>query len=367
MKLTKRRLRNTTFFKSEELKTIKTDEPDKINLDVIVDEKPTGTLSLGLGYSTYEKIITTGTVSQDNIFGTGQRAALSASLSSIAKLYNLTLIQPYTFDKNFTTTYNLFNTERIFSTYDYKGSGGSVTVSRPLTEFIRGALGYRLQKMTVFNIESDAGAFITDQHGTSVTSAVSVSLVRNTIDDILNPSRGSIASVMVEVAGGVFGGDNKFVKSVASYGKYIPFYWDTTFFLRGTAGNITPYGGTTVPVFERFFVGGIQTMRGFKYGNAGPLDPSTGDVIGALDELYFNTEWIFNVYKPAGLKGFLFFDYGKGFNGTGGFSQALRPAAGFGMRWFSPMGPITVELGFNLHKQPGEQAEVFDFSMGRPF
>jgi outer membrane protein insertion porin family len=367
MKLSKRRLRNTMFFKSEELKTIKTDEPDKINLDVIVDEKPTGTLSLGVGYSTYEKIILTGTVSQDNIFGTGDRAALTASLSSLARLYNLTFIEPYTFDKNFTTTYNLFNTQRIFSTYDYKGSGGSVTVSRPLTEFIRGALGYRLQKMTVYNIESDAGAFITDQHGTSITSAVSVSLVRNTIDDILNPSRGSIASAMVEVAGGAFAGDNKFVKSVVSYGRYIPFYWDTIFFLRGTAGNITPYGGTTVPVFERFFVGGIQTMRGFKYGQAGPLDPSTGDVIGGTDELYFNTEWIFNVYKPAGLKGFIFFDYGKGFNGTGGFSEALRPAAGFGMRWFSPMGPVTVVLGFNLHKQPGEQAEVFDFSMGRPF
>jgi outer membrane protein insertion porin family len=191
--------------------------------------------------------------------------------------------------------------------------------------------------------------------------------VRNTIDDVLNPTRGSIASAMVEVAGGPFGGGNKFVKSVASYGKYIPFYWDTTFFLRGTAGNITPYGGTTVPVFERFFVGGIQTVRGFQYGSAGPTDPTTGDVIGATDELYFNAEWIFNVYKPAGLKGFLFFDYGKGFDGTGGFTQALRPAAGVGLRWFSPMGPITVELGFNLNKQPGEKAEVFDFSMGRPF
>ena len=143
MKLTKRRLRNTTFFKSEELKTIKTDEPDKVNLDVIVEEKPTGTLSLGVGYSTYEKIITTGSVSQENIFGTGNKAYLTASLSSIAKLYNLTFVQPYTFDKNFTTTYNLFNTERIFSTYDYKGSGGGVTVSRPLTEFIRG--GSRVQ------------------------------------------------------------------------------------------------------------------------------------------------------------------------------------------------------------------------------
>jgi outer membrane protein insertion porin family len=367
MKLTKRRLRNSTFFKSEELKTIKTDEPDKVNVDVIVDEKPTGTLSFGVGYSTYEKIIMSGSISQENILGTGNKAYLTASLSSIAKIYNLTFVQPYTFDKNFTTTYNIFNMERIFTTYDYKGSGGSVTVSRPLTEFIRASLGYRLQKMSVYNIESDAGSFIQSQHGTSVTSAVSAALTRNTIDDILNPTRGSISSVSVEVAGSVFGGDNKFVKSVASYGHYIPFYWDTTFFLRGTAGNITPYGGTSVPVFERFFVGGIQNMRGFKYGAAGPLDPSTGDVIGATDELIFNAEWIFPVYKPAGLKGFLFFDYGKGFNGTGGFSESLRPATGFGMRWFSPMGPITVVLGFNLDKKSGERSNVFDFSMGRPF
>jgi outer membrane protein insertion porin family len=367
MKLSKRRLRNTTFFKSEELKTIKTDEPDKVNLDVIVEEKPTGTLSLGVGYSTYEKIITSGTIAQDNIFGTGNRASLGASLSSIAKLYNLVFIQPYTFDKDFSTTYNLFNQERIFNTYDYKGSGGGVTVSRPLTEFTSASLGYRLQKMTVYNIESDAGTFIMDQHGTSVTSAVSVALARSTIDDVLNPSRGSIARAMVEVAGGPFQGDNKFVKSVVSYGRYIPFYWDTTFFLRGTAGNISPYGGTTVPVFERFYVGGIQSMRGFKYGMAGPTDPVTGDVIGALDEFYFNSEWIFNIVKQAGLKGFIFFDYGKGTNSTGIFSQSLRPTAGFGLRWFSPMGPMTVVLGFNLQKRPGEQPEVFDFSMGRPF
>ncbi len=365
MKLTKRRLRNTTFFKEEELKTIKTDEPDKVNVDVIVDEKPTGTLSLGVGYSTYEKIITTGSVSQENIFGTGDKVYLSASLSSIMRLYNLTFVDPYTFDKNFSTSYNIFNTTQIFSDYDWKGSGGGVTVSRPFTEYIRGAVGYRLQKMDIYNISSDAGPLIASQAGSSSTSAVSASITRNTIDDVLNPTRGSIATVLVEVAGGPFGGQNEFVKEVASYGQYIPFKWDTTFFLRGTAGNMTPYGGTTIPIFERFFVGGIHTMRGFEYGAAGPLDPSTGDPIGSTKEVYFNNEWIFPVYKPAGLKGFVFLDYGKGFNNT--FFQPLRPAAGFGMRWFSPMGPITVELGLNLNRKAGEKGDVFDFSMGKPF
>ena len=325
-------------------------------------------LSIGVGYGTYEKIILTGTISEQNILGTGDRASLTTSLSSLARYYNLTYTEPYTFGKDFSTTYNVFNTTSIFDTYDYRGSGGGVTVSRPLTEFVRASLGYRLQKISVYNIESDASSFIQEQHGTSTTSAVSVSLSRSTIDDVLNPSKGSIANAMVEVAGSAFlGGDNKFVKSVVSYGRYIPFYWDTTFFLRGTAGNLSSYMTRPVPVFERFYVGGIQTMRGFKYGEAGPLDRVTGDVIGALDELYFNSEWIFNVFKPAGLKGFLFFDYGKGTNTTGIFSETLRPTAGVGLRWFSPMGPITVVLGFNLNKQPGDRAQVFDFSMGRPF
>ncbi len=126
---------------------------------MIVEEKPTGTLSLGVGYSTYEKALLTGSISQQNILGTGNAAFLTASLSSIAHLYNLTFVQPYTFDRDFSTSYNIFNTERIFSTYDYKGSGGGVNVSRPLSEFVRGSLGYRYQSIKVYNIESDAGTF----------------------------------------------------------------------------------------------------------------------------------------------------------------------------------------------------------------
>lgn len=143
--------------------------------------------------------------------------------------------------------------------------------------------------------------------------------------------------------------------------------YGTTFFLRGTAGTVRPYGGKSVPVYENFFVGGINTVRGFKYGEAGPLDPVTGDVIGALNELYFNFEWIFPIYPSAGLKGVIFFDYGKGFKDMSGFYQSLRPAAGLGLRWLSPMGPIRLEFGFNLDPKPGERSNVFDFTMGRAF
>ena len=133
----------------------------------------------------------------------------------------------------------------------------------------------------------------------------------------MNPSRGSVATAMFEYATTLLGGDNKFYKSVVSYGQYFPFKWDTSVLPQGHGREYHRLRGEIVPVYERFFVGGIQTVRGFQYGEAGPLDPTTGDVIGSLNELYFNAEWIFPIYKPAGLKGFLFFDYGKGFNSNG--------------------------------------------------
>ena len=350
-----------------DLKTVKTDEPDLVNLDVLVEEKPTGTFSLGLGYSTYEKGMLTGGVSQENIVGTGMKVYLNGSISSITHLYDITLVQPYTFDTNVSSSLNLFNSERIFPTYQFGGDGGSYTLARPLTDYLSASLRYRYQEMSVTRIAPDASSFLQSQAGTNSTSAIGPSLLYDSIDNVLNPTKGTIASAMFEFAGGPLLGTDEFTKAVVSYGRYFPYLWGTTFFLRGTAGSIRPYGGSTVPIWERFYVGGIGSVRGFEYGMAGPLDPATNDPLGSLDELFFNAEWIFDIFKPAGLKGFLFFDYGKGFNDNNGFFESLRPAAGFGIRWFSPLGPINLDLGFNLDRQTGEKGAVFDFSMGKPF
>ncbi len=244
----------------------------------------------------------------------------------------------------------------------------SVSLVRPLTNYLRTGVRYRFEEVSVYNLESDVGPFLRQQEGTRTTSSVALSLTRNTIDDILNPSKGVIAEASVELAGGPFMGDNQFVKAIASYGQYFPYKWGTTFFLRGIAGTVRPYGGKGVPIYERFFIGGISTMRGFKYGEAGPRDPATDDVIGGLNELIFNLEWIFPIYKPAGVKGVVFVDVGHGFDNTSGFyGNGIRVAGGFGIRWFSPMGPIRLEMGFNLNPRAGERTSVFDFAMGRSF
>jgi outer membrane protein insertion porin family len=365
LKESKRRLRNTTYFKESDLKLVKTDEPDKVNIDAVVEERPTGSISMGIGYSSYEKVILTGTLAQENLFGTGLRANITAALSSINQLYDISIAQPYIFDLDLTAGLNLYNWTRVFDTYEYRSKGGALSALRPISDHTKVGLKYGYNVTDVFNISAGAGEYIRKQAGTASTSSVTGSIGYNTIDDMLNPTKGVIADGSLEAAGGPFGGDNKFIKPIARYGRYFPLPWDTTFAARGTAGYVWAYGGAIVPIYQNFYVGGINSVRGFKYGEAGPKDLA-GEVVGGEGELYFNFEWIFPIYKPAGLKGLVFFDYGHGFNGSDWFTD-LRPAAGFGIRWLSPMGPIRLEMGFNLNPKEGEKKNVFDFMMGRAF
>jgi outer membrane protein insertion porin family len=137
--------------------------------------------------------------------------------------------------------------------------------------------------------------------------------------------------------------------------------------VKGTAGTTGSYNGSTIPVYENFFVGGLSTVRGFKYGEAGPLDEND-DPIGGKNQLFFNFEWIFPVYAPIGLKGILFFDVGHGFNNDKGFLlDGARTSAGTGIRWFSPFGPVRIELGVNLNPKKNEKRTVFDFALGTQF
>jgi outer membrane protein insertion porin family len=368
LKDSKKRLTNTTFFQNIDMKIIKTDEPDKINLDLMVEEKPTGSLSIGIGYSSEEQVMLTGSISQENLLGTGRKLLFTTGFSAISQEFTLSYLEPYIFDMNLDTGLSAFNYERYMDTYEYKKTGGSVTLIRPLTDDVRGAVKYRYETTDVTNIEDAASIYIKEQEGTKITSSVMLSLTKNTIDNILNPSTGVNSGISFEVAGGPFSGDNYFYRAIAFYGKYIPAgFWDTTFFLKGAIGTIRTYGGKTLPIYEKFFVGGINSIRGFRYGEAGPKD-EWDEVIGGKNQLIFNTEWIFPIYKPAGIKGVIFFDAGHGFDDTQGFIlKDMKASAGLGLRWFSPMGPIRLEIGFNLFPKKDEKRNVFDFTIGTQY
>lgn len=368
LKRSKERLINTQYFKEVDLKLIKTEDPDKINIDTTVEEKPTGTFNISVGYSTSEKAVLSGSVSQQNLFGTGKKLYFNASIGSITNDFNISFVDPYIFDLNLSAGLTVFNYSREYDSYDTTQTGGSLIFIRPMTEFTKLSTRYRYEKGKVDNIDFDASSYIQDQEGTTAISSVTLGLNKNSIDNVMNPTKGVNAAISFELAGGIFGGQSDYYKTTAFYGRYIPAgFWNSQFFVKGTVGSVDSYSGSTIPVYENFFVGGLQTVRGFNYGEAGPLDEN-GDAIGGVNQLFFNLEWIFPIYAPVGLKGLIFFDVGHGFNNDKGFLlNGARTAAGTGIRWFSPLGPVRLELGFNLNPKKGEKRNVFEFAIGSQF
>lgn len=365
IKDSKKKLKNTTFFKDTDFKVLKTDDPKKVNIDLNVEEKPTGTFSVGAGYSTAEQVIVSGSISEDNFLGTGRKVSLEAALSSYTNEFRLSYLEPYIFDKNISAGFSLFNFKRYMDTYDYKRTGGNIALIKPLTDDVKGMVKYRLENVDVTDIDASASTYIKEQEGTTLTSSMLFSLTKNTIDDVMNPTKGVNTGITLETAGGPFGGDNYFVSIVGFYGRYIPIkFMDSSFFVKGTMGSIGGYSGHEVPITEKFYVGGLNSIRGFRYGEAGPMDEND-EPIGAKNEMYFNFEWIFPLYKPAGVKGVLFFDTGAGFDSWS--SLRMRTAAGAGIRWFSPLGPIRLEFGFNLNPKENERKSLFDFAIGTQY
>jgi len=208
---------------------------------------------------------------------------------------------------------------------------------------------------------------IQQQIGTSTTDAIILGLARDTRDVYVDPSQGARYGLTLEFAGGPLGGSNDFYKYIGDSVWYFPLVWDTVFSPRARLGVAHSYtSGSQLPVGDRFFVGGIQTVRGFSFGRAGPT-ASDFSPLGATKQLIFNFDYIFPIAPALKVKGVVFFDYGKGFDDGESLSLDLRPATGVELRWISPFGPLRLSYGFNLAPRTGEHTGFFEFSVGTLF
>jgi outer membrane protein insertion porin family len=201
------------------------------------------------------------------------------------------------------------------------------------------------------------------------TRALTWSIARDTRDYFLDPKTGSRNSVFVEYAGGLFGGDPNFVKTLGDSAWYFPLFWDTVIMARGRFGYVESLIDKPIPLGERFFVGGGNptTVRGFRYGSVGPMDASLNR-LGGNKELIYNFEYTFPIVPAARLKGVLFYDIGKAFDNyeTVKYSE-LRHSMGWGFWWLSPIGPLKFEWGYIIHRKPADQASQFEFNIGTIF
>ena len=359
------RLKRTGFFKEVDFTTTRGSSDEEINLDIKVEEAPTGALSFGIGYSSIEKVVGSVSISDRNLFGMAYHGVLGLQLGSLSRNLRFSFTDPYFLGYPYAAGIDLYNENREFSTYSYKITGGDLRFGKELTEIIRADAMYKLEKINVYDVAEDTSRLIKDQEGKKTTSALSLSFSMDTRDDYFVPTKGEKHSLSIQNAGGILGGDNYFVKVAGDTSWFFPLPLSTVLNLRGKVGLIKPYSGREAPIYEKFYVGGLYSVRGFDYGKAGPLDENR-EPLGAEKMAVFTSELLFPLARELGLRGALFWDIGKGFDKFSDLTP-LKTGAGVGIRWFSPFGPIVIDIGFNLNPQKGEKSRVMDFKAGTVF
>lgn len=360
-----RNLQRLDYFEQVEMDTSRAEAPDEMNLNVEVKEKPTSFISFGGGYSSADQAFLMGQIAERNLFGRGQNLQFQGIFGGISSRFSLKFTEPWLFDIPLSATTELYRWYRDYDEFEKKSTGGRLSFSYPVWDYTRIYFSYGYEDATVEEVAATASHFIREQEGNIVSSVVSTVLRRDSRDHPFLVTRGSDNSVSVDYAGGVLGGDATYAKIIFNSSWYFPLFWKCVGFLHGKTGYITDTGDGIVPIYERFFLGGINSIRAFDSGDVGPRDPETGDRIGGNKMALFNAEFLFPLVEQHGIRGVLFYDAGDAFdNGEPIEISEFRTAAGAGVRWYSPMGPLRLEWGYNLDPEPGESQSNWQFSMG---
>lgn len=365
IKRSKARINNLGFFEAVDISTVPGTSPANVDLDVNVKERSTGTFSVGAGYSSVDGFIAQGSITQENFLGYGLKLNLAASLGGESTTYQIGVTDPYFLDKDLTAGFELYNTDREWTDFSRKAVGGALKLGVPVyDEYTRAFFVYRYEQKEIYDVDEFASDDIKDEEGRSTISSLTSTLSRDTTDYRLDPSSGYTAQVSLELAG--LGGTEKFAKAIIDARHFWPAPFGTVLSAHGQIGYLEAFGGEDAPLDERFYLGGINTLRGFEPREVGPRDDE-GDYIGGYKETYFNFEWLFPISKEAGVKGVTFFDVGNAWGEDEDIFSSWRYSVGAGIRWLSPLGPLRLEWGYNLDPEEWEDNSRFDFMIGRFF
>ncbi len=357
-------LKRLDYFDKVELETSKGTANNLMQLNVKVKEKPTGAISFGAGYSSEESIFAVGQIYQRNFLGKGQKLALQAQLGKETQRYSISFTEPWLMDTHLSLGLDAFNLEYDYDDYTKDSFGGNLRLSYPFGDWSRIYFTYSYEDADITDVDYNAALVIKDQEGRHTKSSVTFAAERDTRDHPFLATQGSDNRISIEYAGKALGGDSDFIKYIFNSGWYIPLFWKTVGFIHFKGGYISG-SRENVPLYERFYLGGINSIRGFEYGDVGPKDPKTGDSIGGNKFGQVNLEFLFPLLEKMGVRGVIFFDAGNAFDNDEDFDiSKFRTSAGGGIRWHSPMGPLRLEWGYNLDKRDDEDQSKWEFSMG---
>jgi len=370
LKRSKQRINNLQFFEDVKINTRRGKESDLIDIVTTVTERPTGSVTVGAGFSSVDSFIFNAGISQNNFLGRGQKIAFTVNLSGRRSDFNLSLTEPHLFDSDLLAGIDVFKRKTNFYSFKKDSAGGGVRFGKSLSEYDWAGINYRLEDVTTSDVDSgEETAFLKNE--TRLTSRISPSFIRDTRDDFLNPSTGWRHVVRFDLAGGILGGSD-FIRTSYEGTYYRPFFGKLVGALHGEIHWADAYAGDTLPAFERYFMGGPTSLRGYTVKNVGPRDAS-GDPVGGNQSLLFNAEVQYPFTK--GLRGFLFYDRGNVF-GTGSDTTTtdttwslskMRDSIGVGARFMSPFGPVGFAYGIKLDQVEGEEVGEFHFTAGSAF
>jgi outer membrane protein insertion porin family len=359
----RQRLVNLGYFEKVEVTTAPGADKTKIMVNVDVTERPTGVFSIGGGYSSQDSILGTIDLSQNNFLGRGWQASIRLRAGANTQQGVISFTEPWLFDRPLAAGFDLFNTRRQFIEYDYEQLGGAIRFSHPFEEYWRWNALYRLSRDEISSIEGTLNTALEEERGARITSLVQGSVSRDSRDNFQAPTRGTTLTFIADVAG--LGGDSRFVKAVSSVTHFQPIWFDHILSGRLEGGYGVGWGGEELPLFERFYLGGSNSVRSYKSRQISPKD-EFGTRIGGTTEVLGNVEYI--VPLPFNVRAAVFLDVGNVYGfGTKFDLTDLRTGLGGGLRWLSPFGPIRVDYGFNLDPRPGDKSGAFNFSVGSPF
>lgn len=386
-----RRLQNLGFFQQVSLDPVPTSDPERKDLLVRLEERKTGEFMFGVGYSSDDDFIGFIEIGQGNFdlfhpplfMGAGQKMKIRAEFGTSKSNYELSFTEPWLLGIPLSFGVDLYRRTRSYTDYDEKRIGGNLRLRRLIADFTQVGLTYNLEQVEISDVDSYADWSIQSEAGKNWISSLTPSITYDTRDSILIPSRGVRASLACQVAGGIFGGDKDFVKTTFYSSQYLSIFPGHILGFRFNAGTAQSYGDTdVVPVYERFFLGGANTIRGFRYREVGPqgIDPRTGlpneDPVGGDSMMMASVEYTFPIIDMV--RGAFFYDVGNVWTDndweldeppfTDRWFKSLQSGAGFGLRLYLPIGPLKLDYAWPLvYEEWNKTGGRFHFNIGYAF
>lgn len=367
------RLNRLRYFSSVDMELVPTEKEDEVDLKVKVQEANTGALMGGIGYSTYYDVGVTASIMERNLFGRGYWLQLQGFFSWRRTTGVLSFTNPRLYDTDLSVGNDLYYTHDYWDDFTKDTIGDTIRAAYPIGEYTTFGMAYRLERYDLYDVEDNASPYISDYKGINWTSALSARLLRDTTNERDRPTRGTITRLWGEYGGGGLGGTDNFIKAIADWQGFWSINSENTFHLRTRVGGVFQNSSDPVPVFERFWLGGMDSIRGYTYSDLSPRDYKYGgEQIGGDRMGVVNAEYIWTFEKEMGLAIVPFVDGGFNIDSktmAHDWDKYIVWSTGLELRWRSPMGDLRIAYGIPLSQDYDGERESgrLEFSMGQFF